>query len=125
MLPMTGIIVLFSPPKVHLSNMDGFGDRNYVFLLQSYINLCPWLHNHFCTLLWSMQASPSSYDELNTSNTKSIRNQKPKIPSQLTLHSHNNFVTSEGCFSRSQYPLIYYIKGNYSRNYLSHKIITR
>jgi hypothetical protein len=44
-------------------NTDGFRDRNYVFLLHSYVNLCPWLHNRFCTLLWSMQASPFPYHE--------------------------------------------------------------
>jgi hypothetical protein len=71
-----------------LSNTDGFGDRNYVFLLHSYINLCPWLYNHFCTLLWSMQASPFSYNELNTSNTKIIRNKKPKfLHNKLYIHT--------------------------------------
>jgi hypothetical protein len=62
---------------VWMSNTDGFGNRNYVFLLHSYINLCPWLHNYFCTHLWSMQASPISYNELNTSAPKSFETKSP------------------------------------------------
>ncbi len=85
--------------EVKLSNTDGFKDRNYVFLLHSYMNLCPWLHNHFCTLLWSMQASPFPYYELTTSNTKIIQNKSSKPSTILfhqVLHLYNNFVTSEG-----------------------------
>jgi hypothetical protein len=78
----------FSSSYLVMSNTDGFGDRNYVFLLHSYINICPWLHNHFCTLLWSMQASPFSYNELNTSNTKIIQNKKPKfLHNKLCIHT--------------------------------------
>jgi hypothetical protein len=65
-------------------------DRNYVWLLHSYGNLCSWLHNYSLTLLLSMQASPFSYHELNTNNTKTIQNQKFKslhnsIPSNFAF----------------------------------------
>ncbi len=57
--------------------------------------------------------------------TKIIRNQKPKfLHNKLCIHT---IILSQVKVSipRSHYPLIYYIKGNYSRNYLSLKIITR
>jgi hypothetical protein len=53
-----------------------------------------------------MQASPFSYNELNTSNTKIIQNKKAQIPSQQTLHSHNNSITSEGVFQGHNTPYI-------------------
>jgi hypothetical protein len=52
-----------------------------------------------------MQASPFSYNELNTRNTKNHSKQKAQIPSQQTLHSHNNSVTNEGVFQGHNTPL--------------------
>jgi hypothetical protein len=73
-----------------------------------------------------MQASSFSYHELNTNNTKTIQNQKFKafhnsIP--LSFAFVQQFVTTEGVFQGHKHPLIYHPKGNYLRNYLSHKII--
>jgi hypothetical protein len=65
-----------------------WGLKLCIFLLHSYINLCSWLYNHFCTLLWSMQASPFPYYELNTSNTKIIQNKKLNfLHNKLCIHT--------------------------------------
>jgi hypothetical protein len=101
-----------------MSDPNGYRDRNYVFLLHSYINLCSWLCNHFCTLLWSMQASPFPCYELNTSSTKIIQDKSSKPSTILfhqALHMYNNFVTSEGISQGHNTPL---------NNYLSNLVFT-